>query len=89
MERYLAHSPTEANPDGHPLKTHLEQVALLSESFSRSFGEADGRLCGLYHDVGKYSDAFQQRLKGSPEKVDHSSAGALLMFERRNLPVYC
>ena len=87
MERYLAHSPTEANPDGHPLKTHLEQVALLSESFSRSFGEADGRLCGLYHDVGKYSDAFQQRLKGSPEKVDHSSAGALLMFERRNLPV--
>jgi CRISPR-associated endonuclease/helicase Cas3 len=28
------------------------------------------------HDIGKYSNEFQLRLEGSPEKVDHSTAGA-------------
>jgi len=35
----------------------------------------------MLHNIGKYSDAFQRRLAGSPEQVsteqvDHSTAGA-------------
>lgn len=86
MDRYLAHSPTDANPLGQPLKEHLENVADLAGEFSNAFGERDGRLCGLYHDIGKYSEAFQRRLAGSTERVDHSTAGALLMFEHKNGP---
>ena len=74
---YLGHSPTEAHPEGQPLKGHLESVSSLTAVFSRAFDEEDGRLCGLYHDIGKYSAAFQRRLGGSKEQVDHSSAGAL------------
>jgi CRISPR-associated endonuclease/helicase Cas3 len=47
-----------------------------------------GRLAGLWHDLGKYSSAFQQYIRSasgyeahlvdaSPNKVNHSSAGAL------------
>jgi len=84
--KYLSHSPTENSPEGQKLKEHLENTAQLAETFSCAIGEKDGRLCGLYHDIGKYSMAFQRRLAGSKETVDHSTAGALLMFERRNVP---
>lgn len=83
--KYLAHSSTENNPEGQKLKDHLEHTAQLAELFSQAISKKDGRLCGLYHDIGKYSMAFQRRLAGSAETVDHSSAGALLMFEHRNI----
>ena len=81
--KYLAHSPTEERPDGQTLKEHLESVSALTAAFSKAFDEENGRLCGLYHDIGKYSVAFQRRLGGSKEQVDHSSAGALVMFEKQ------
>ena len=87
IKDYLAHSPTEAQPGGQLLKEHLENVSRLSEAFCSAFdAEKDGRLCGLYHDIGKYSLAFQRRLEGGQERVDHSTAGALLMFDKRNVP---
>ena len=59
----------------------------LGETFCSAFNaEKDGRLCGLYHDIGKYSLAFQRRLEGGQERVDHSTAGALLMFDKQNVP---
>lgn len=85
---YLAHSATEHNPEGQSLKEHLENVAHLSALFSQPFGgDKDGRLCGLYHDIGKYSSAFQHRLEGSKKLVDHSSAGAMLLYQKKNVPV--
>lgn len=86
-DQYLAHSPTGSQTQGQPLKEHLENVSNLSANFCGAFGaEQDGRLCGLYHDIGKYSTAFQQRLRGSAKPVDHSTAGAHLLFEHRNVP---
>ena len=87
INRYLAHSPTDAHPEGQALKSHLENVSRLCEGFCVDFAaEIDGRLCGLYHDIGKYSLSFQRRLQGSRESVDHSSAGALLLFDKGNHP---
>ena len=88
IKKYLAHSATEEHPEGQALKEHLEKVSQLSEAFCRTFGaEKDGHLCGLYHDIGKYSLAFQKRLAGGQARVDHSTAGALLLFENQNFPV--
>ena len=82
IKEYLAHSPTEARPEGQLLKEHLENVSHLGETFCSAFNaEKDGRLCGLYHE---YSLAFQRRLEGGQERVDHSTAGALLMLDKRN-----
>ena len=55
---------------------HLQGTAKLYGHFANVFGaEQAGCYAGLLHDIGKYSAAFQYRLKGGP-KVDHSTAGA-------------
>ncbi|MCX7673429.1 MAG: CRISPR-associated endonuclease Cas3'' [Thiobacillaceae bacterium] len=68
----------------HPLSEHLVAVAHLAETFVQ--GEAwaaEARLAGLLHDLGKYGDAFQQRLKGTASGLDHWSAGAWLALKQR------
>ena len=77
---YYAHS-TE-NPDKSDwqlLEDHLQGVAELAEEFASVFGAGEwGKQAGLLHDAGKATAAFQQRLDGSSQKVDHSSFGARL-----------
>lgn len=91
---YYAHTlpPPKTPADWEPLAAHLELVAEGdgevfpgAAEFAAAFDASDwGRLLGWWHDVGKYSDAFQQRLAklGDPhhlelvERVDHSTAGA-------------
>ena len=50
----------------------------MAAEFARVFG-AQEQACqmGKLHDLGKYSEAFNQRLHGSPS-VDHATAGAKL-----------
>ena len=60
-----------------PLHAHLKQVAEKAALFAKPFNSGDwAYLCGLLHDLGKYSHEFQKRLAGG-KKVDHSLAGAL------------
>lgn len=59
------------------LEDHLRNVASRAAKFAASFGyENWGRALGLLHDAGKVSPAFQRRLYGSGERVDHSAPGA-------------
>ncbi|MBB3810658.1 CRISPR-associated endonuclease/helicase Cas3 [Pseudochelatococcus contaminans] len=52
-------------------------VADLAAQLARPLGlENAARLAGLLHDLGKYTSAFQRRLEGEAERVDHSTAGA-------------
>lgn len=56
---------------------HLVGTANLCTAFAAAFdAEEQGQLAGLAHDLGKYSAAFQRRLGGSTEHVDHATAGA-------------
>lgn len=72
----------------HPLFDHLTGTSILAASFAAEFGCAGwGRLAGLWHDLGKYSPAFQKKIHAATEgpeahleaktRVDHSTAGAL------------
>ncbi len=72
-----------------PLDEHLRNVAELASGFAKPFGGAEwARVAGLWHDVGKYSDAFQKmlydangietHLETKPGKVVHSMAGGHL-----------
>ena len=78
--------------DWHPLETHLRDTACSARNFASAFGWGDwGQLVGLWHDLGKFSDAFQDYLRASSPlgggahageisgRVDHSTAG-------RNMP---
>ena len=88
---YLAHK--NENGEEQTLKEHLEGTARLCGRFASSFGVYDwGYCCGMLHDIGKYSLAFQERLNGSEKKVDHATAGAQLCWAKKGLyPIaaYC
>lgn len=84
MNAFYAHS-TESSykSDWQPLAEHLECVARLAEEFAAAFGAGDwGRFAGLLHDSGKATEAFQRRLEGSPQRVDHATFGAQLAKEK-------
>ena len=66
------------------IKEHLEGTASLCASYAKCFGAEDaGKLCGLMHDIGKYSEGFQKRIWENGPKVDHASAGAIECWGKR------
>lgn len=80
---FFAHSGQhDDRSDWQDLDDHSLKVARLAADFAKSFGlERAAYLAGLLHDLGKYTPAFQARLSGSKERVDHSSAGAAHVIE--------
>lgn len=85
---YYAHTKEGRPPsEWQLLEEHLANVAKMAQSFAAAFGAGQwGYMAGLWHDLGKYSTEFQQRL-GAAEgndahietkagRVDHSTAGA-------------
>lgn len=81
---YYAHSLQDQPPEKwQPLEEHLQSVADLAAKFAKPFGgEEWARVAGLWHDLGKYSAAFQKMLydangvesllETKPGKVIHS-----------------
>ncbi|WP_435401816.1 CRISPR-associated endonuclease Cas3'' [Halomonas sp. RA08-2] len=80
---FYAHSIDSADKsDWQTLEGHLKTVGQLAAERADRFGAAAwGEAVGLLHDIGKYSVPFQRRLEGSPERVDHSTAGAHVAIE--------
>lgn len=82
----------------HLLKDHLEEVSRYAGIFADKIGlELPGKIIGLLHDYGKASDSFQCYLRSkmgliSPDKdsfvdanrgeIDHSTAGAQLIYKK-------
>jgi CRISPR-associated endonuclease Cas3-HD len=60
----------------------LRSVGAGAGSFAQGWPWADeARLAGLLHDLGKYGDSFQARLRGEASGLDHWSIGALEAFQ--------
>lgn len=87
MVKFFAHAlPGAPEESWQPLEDHLRNVAARAAEFAGAFGAEDwGRLAGMWHDLGKYSDAFQQYLRSAATdahvgeatgRIDHSTAGA-------------
>ena len=78
--RYLAHSK-EGAPEGQwqTIFEHAEGVAKLCARFSSLWcEEAYARDLGLLHDIGKYQEDFQRRIRGERAlQVEHSICGAV------------
>lgn len=69
------------------VQEHLEGTAALAERFAAAFGAASqGRIAGLTHDKGKYTDGFQNRLLHQGKRVDHSTAGAVECARMGQIP---
>ena len=75
----LAHSPSKDGSRIDTVADHLKAVSERAAEYAAAFGAADeARLAGLLHDLGKYGELFQRRLRGEAEHIDHWSAGAWL-----------
>jgi CRISPR-associated endonuclease/helicase Cas3 len=62
----------------HSLLQHLFDTSKLARTFADSFKSGDwAYLAALWHDLGKYSQKFQEKLTVDPSiRVIHSTAGA-------------
>lgn len=80
---YFAHSANEVG-HWHPLLTHLSAVSHLAGKFSSSMNwSSEAKLAGLLHDLGKFGDLFQARLRDEESGLDHWSAGAWVALEHK------
>lgn len=89
-----AHSLAGRPPaEWEDLEHHLREVAARAAEFAGAFGAAEwGCIAGSCHDLGKYSDAFQQYIRQddpdaseegtAPGRVDHSTFGAQYVANR-------
>lgn len=86
---YIAHR-TECGCE-QPLLDHLRGTAERASTFAQPFGAANlAYVLGMAHDIGKYSDAFQKRIRGQSLTTDHSTAGAQELNRLCGaLPAYC
>lgn len=81
MSTYYAHSSNSVGAL-HRLSDHLESVSALAERFaSIAPWKDEAGLAGALHDLGKYGDRFQARLRGETSGVDHWSQGAWIALK--------
>ncbi len=98
VPRYISHR-REKDGATQSLENHLLEVGDLSKKFADKIRlKEQGELIGLLHDLGKYSEEFQNYLqsavglinqdednfvdaRGLKGKVDHSTAGAQIIWE--------
>lgn len=94
---YIAHARQEGESwNLHALDAHLAGVSAVAACFARDIGEDWARLAGLWHDLGKYSPAFQSMIRresGYDENAhiesgprNHSTAGAIYAMNRLGPP---
>lgn len=78
--KYIAHKEQERE---QTIKEHLCGTAQLAGEFAEKFGKGEwGYCCGKMHDIGKYSQEFQEKIKKNTNKmIDHSTAGAKICKE--------
>ena len=75
--KYYAHSSENPEKSWQTLTDHLGKTAKIAGEYASKFNaEEFGYICGMLHDLGKYSQKFQQKLEGAILRVDHSTAGA-------------
>ena len=78
---YFAHSENELG-EFHNLKDHLISTAEKAKSFADKWNAGEiAYIAGLTHDLGKYSNQFQEYLLGKGSSVEHSISGAYFLAE--------
>ena len=61
----------------HSLKDHLAETSVLAREKAEIFGAGEiACILALCHDLGKYSDDFQDKLRGKNQKAYHAMYGA-------------
>ncbi len=91
--KYFAHTANRSDGRSDPntehwqlLSDHLCNVAKLAKEFATPLGlSIEAEMAGLLHDLGKYADRFQARLRNPTaiQGINHWAAGAVYSAENR------
>lgn len=76
---YIGHNSEDGRKQS--LAQHLIGVAKLCRNNSVDSLKDYAELCGLMHDIGKYTEAFQRRIRGDSIKVGHALCGAQEVYK--------
>lgn len=69
-EEFIAHI-RKSDREEQTVAKHLIETAVLAKEYARKIGlPLMGELCGLLHDLGKYSDEFQHYIKSANGLID-------------------
>jgi len=83
-DKYIcyAHSNSNEKSGWQPLEVHLRNSAKIAFRLGLNAGISElSYTAALLHDIGKFSQEFQERLQDSKKRVDHSSAGAIELIK--------
>ena len=79
METYYAKSEN-GNGEKETIEHHLARTGELCRKFLTPLGYGGwGEQMGLLHDFGKWSEDFQQVLRGTKTRVNHALPGAAVV----------
>lgn len=85
MEEYIARRIKNAERT-QDMRAHAEKVAFLTADCMAPLCLQNlGKLCGLVHDMGKFSPEFQAYIRleeAKKGKINHSSAGAAYIYKK-------
>ena len=88
--KYWAHSDPDDLPvtdpaaRWQPLNEHLRHVGAIAEALAKKANPSDpgfhaaAKAAGLLHDLGKYTEAFQRKIRGEVLQAPHSAHGAAI-----------
>ncbi len=76
---YIGHTSEDGRKQS--LARHLTGVAKLCRDNSIDSLKDCAELCGLMHDIGKYTKEFQRRIRGDSIKVGHALCGAQEIYK--------
>lgn len=80
MEQIYAAHISEDGTKIQTVEEHNRNVAVMASRFASVFGYSDEAYrIGLVHDIGKTSKEFQHRILDGGPKVDHATAGAVVL----------
>jgi len=84
MQMHYAHKSEDGRLE--PVIDHLQKTAEKAKKFAEKIdAEEFGYVCGMLHDIGKFSLEFDNRLLNDGVKVDHSTAGAQEVIKNKIL----
>lgn len=90
LDEYIAHIAEDGRKQ--TVREHLENVAELCEKYAIPRMKDYAYLCGMLHDAGKYTRAFQKRILENGPRCEHARYGAQLIGGKSPLYImmqYC
>lgn len=85
--KYILHTEMSIQMRYKLSREHCENTANLCKEYAIPEMEDLAYAAGKAHDIGKYQEGFQRRIRGENIRVEHSTCGAIAVGEKYPKPM--